>query len=170
VEEEDFVKAKRELVPSVSKEELEHYERVRKVFEGGEQRRNEEQGNMRRRAMATEEKDGSRNGKGTALQVPNSGKSKTAALKGSGKGKAGMDNNGRRYDDEDEEGATPYQTSYEDGNDSNKSDSDEDDYIIGKESNGTLKSASSGKGRQGAGKEKAIVGFGNDSGDEQLYQ
>ena len=35
VEEEDFVKAKGELVPSVSVEELGHYERVRDAFEGG---------------------------------------------------------------------------------------------------------------------------------------
>lgn len=34
VEEEDFVQAHRELVPSVSAEELQHYERVRHAFEG----------------------------------------------------------------------------------------------------------------------------------------
>jgi len=35
VMEEDFLQAKRELVPSVSVEELQHYERVRSTFEGG---------------------------------------------------------------------------------------------------------------------------------------
>lgn len=34
VREEDFVEAHRELVPSVSADELKHYERVRKTFEG----------------------------------------------------------------------------------------------------------------------------------------
>lgn len=36
VEEEDFWEAKRELVPSVSAEELGHYERVRRAFEGAD--------------------------------------------------------------------------------------------------------------------------------------
>jgi peroxin-6 len=34
VTEEDFIEANRELVPSVSADELKHYERVRKAFEG----------------------------------------------------------------------------------------------------------------------------------------
>lgn len=34
VTEEDFIEAHRELVPSVSADELKHYERVRKAFEG----------------------------------------------------------------------------------------------------------------------------------------
>lgn len=38
VAEEDFVSAYRELVPSVSAEELKHYERVRKDFEGGKEK------------------------------------------------------------------------------------------------------------------------------------
>lgn len=39
VGEEDFVAARRELVPSVSQEELGHYERVRAMFEGGDQKK-----------------------------------------------------------------------------------------------------------------------------------
>lgn len=38
VAEEDFYGAQRELVPSVSAEELNHYERVRKEFEGGKEK------------------------------------------------------------------------------------------------------------------------------------
>jgi peroxin-6 len=38
VSEEDFEAARRELVPSVSFEELQHYERVRMTFEGGEKK------------------------------------------------------------------------------------------------------------------------------------
>lgn len=38
VEEEDFVAAYRELVPSVSAKELEHYDRVRQTFERGEEK------------------------------------------------------------------------------------------------------------------------------------
>lgn len=40
VTEEDFYGAQRELVPSVSAEELNHYERVRKEFEGGKEKEN----------------------------------------------------------------------------------------------------------------------------------
>jgi peroxin-6 len=38
VAEEDFLSAERELVPSVSAEELGHYERVRREFEGGKEK------------------------------------------------------------------------------------------------------------------------------------
>lgn len=38
VTQEDFVAAQRELVPSVSAEEIGHYERVRREFEGGKER------------------------------------------------------------------------------------------------------------------------------------
>lgn len=43
VTEEDFFGAQKELVPSVSAEELGHYERVRKEFEGGKEKENKDQ-------------------------------------------------------------------------------------------------------------------------------
>lgn len=104
VSEEDFISAERELVPSVSLKELEHYGKVRAQFEKVKEEKpapspsHEHNGN------------GSANGRGKALEFqpeprPRSngkGKAKEKVVDRKGKGKAvgGWDDG---YDDEDED-------------------------------------------------------------------
>ncbi|QDS73043.1 hypothetical protein FKW77_009367 [Venturia effusa] len=66
VVEEDFEMARRELVPSVSAEELGHYERVRKAFEGEDKEKNKIEAAKKNKALlgATE------NGKGAIAGPP----------------------------------------------------------------------------------------------------
>lgn len=69
VTEEDFMEAHKELVPSVSADELRHYDRVRKQFEG-----------------AGKKEDKKENGTGAAPAVQ-----QVSDAKGKGKGKAPVD-------------------------------------------------------------------------------
>jgi len=64
VEERDFEEARRELVPSVSAEELRHYERVRRTFEGVGKKEEKRQEGMGR-GINGEEKG---KGKGKAIE------------------------------------------------------------------------------------------------------
>lgn len=79
VTEQDFIDAHRELIPSVSAGELEHYERVRATFEGQKDKEKEKE---------------KQNGTAARLGLPGrtasgaSGRSKGKAIVGKGKGKA----------------------------------------------------------------------------------
>ncbi|EKG11917.1 ATPase AAA+ type core [Macrophomina phaseolina MS6] len=182
VTEEDFLGAKRELVPSVSVDELRHYERVRKTFEGhakdgkgqGQEGQAHAQGQMTigqvaATAAQSGEKvpigalrldgvDGDVNGSGTR------GKGKRKG-KGKGKGKAAADAD----DDVDAD---------EDGNDVEREagdgENDEDQYVIRTDHLKTNGSA----GVKGKGKAAAVDGdinggaaFGAGAeGDEDMYQ
>lgn len=70
VTEEDFVSAERELVPSVSLKELEHYKRVRAQFD------------------KPEEESGETNGKGQSHSIENAAWAGRPRSNGKGKGKA----------------------------------------------------------------------------------
>lgn len=78
VTEEDFLAAERELVPSVSVKELEHYKRVRAQFEKPEEKQLENKSKIR----AIE------NGRRVGEERPGSGKGKGKAVDRKGKGKA----------------------------------------------------------------------------------
>jgi peroxin-6 len=87
VEEEDFIAAQKELIPSVSAKELEHYKRVREQFESVDEKNLEKNGNgMEKKAIPEWQ---------TSLRPKTNGKIKGKA-KDKGKGKA-------RVDDIDEE-------------------------------------------------------------------
>ena len=101
VTEEDFVLAEKELVPSVSVGELEHYKKVRGMFEKADDGKGKEKG---------EETNGRPRSKGKARVVDRKGKGKAVdsdeggvnGFKGKGKGKA-VDM-GFRYGEDDDEG------------------------------------------------------------------
>lgn len=120
VTEEDFINAERELVPSVSVKELEHYKRVRAQFEKPEEK--------------TEAKD---KGKGRALPdlgvgIPGWQREQDGRPRSNGKGKARVvDRKGKgkavgTWDEEDDD-----------------EDEDEDDFYTGGRTNGVSK----GKGK-----------------------
>jgi peroxin-6 len=85
VEEEDFVNAERELVPSVSVKELEHYKRVRAQFEKAEDDNGQGEGNGKGAVPQTDgipqwQQEGSKtksNGKGKGKAVDRKGKGKS---------------------------------------------------------------------------------------------
>ena len=91
VTEQDFVDAHRELIPSVSAGELQHYERVRATFEGGggSQARDGPPVAADRRTVSSASR-GSAKGKGKAVV-------------GKGKGKAVAMNSGDEFSDSDDE-------------------------------------------------------------------
>lgn len=108
VEEEDFVAAERELVPSVSAKELEHYGKVREQFEKVEDKENDSRHKME------ENGNGIGNGKGKAKGEPewrerprSNGKGKVkerVERKGKGKDRAvGRWDGGSEGEDEDAE-------------------------------------------------------------------
>jgi len=110
VTEEDFVSAEKELVPSVSLKELEHYKRVRAQFEKPEEKKPADDVKRKGRAVlqvgnGEQEHDNARrtNGKGKGKAVDRKGKGKAmewdmedddefytggAVINGKGKGKA----------------------------------------------------------------------------------
>jgi len=85
VTEQDFLDAHRELIPSVSAGELEHYETVRATFEGVKDKRKEpavtaEQGKVNGHATSNHQQQ--------HLAVRSSSRGKGKDVKGKGKGKA----------------------------------------------------------------------------------
>lgn len=85
VTEQDFLDAHRELIPSVSAGELEHYETVRATFEGVKDKKKEaaitsEQGQVNGHAKSNHQQQD--------LAVRSSSRSKGKDVKGKGKGKA----------------------------------------------------------------------------------
>lgn len=86
VEEGDFLEAQRELVPSVSMKELEHYERVRMVFEqdDGKEKRNEMSNGDNLQDEITSRISEMSLGRGEK----DKGKANGTAVKAKGKGKA----------------------------------------------------------------------------------
>ena len=162
VTEQDFVDAGRELVPSVSVDELKHYERVRKTFEGEGARKQEEQ-----KAIGPALGASANFARPPGSRVPSYDRSK-----GKGKGKGKVDS------------VSPFDGGQADGEAGGKDDS-EDDYIIRTDHlklNGSSRGDGTGfdpaKGKEkakGKGKAKGSVeiaegGFGDAAeGDEELY-
>ena len=160
VTEQDFVDAGRELVPSVSVDELKHYERVRKTFEGEGARKQEEQ-----KAIGPALGASANFARPPGSRVPSYDRSK-------GKGKGKVDS------------VSPFDGGQADGEAGGKDDS-EDDYIIRTDHlklNGSSRGDGTGfdpaKGKEkakGKGKAKGSVeiaegGFGDAAeGDEELY-
>lgn len=166
VEEDDFWAAKRELVPSVSAEELGHYDRVRRTFEGAERAKQEEQERARNSAATTHQQNANDSGrpKSSHRPVSNGSDGHRPGSKGKGKGKGkGKSNFGGDEEDGDE---SSFQTS--DGH-RDAADTTDDDYVIRTDhlkigENGTV---DKGKGK---GKATAVEGFGDGAeGDEDLY-
>lgn len=179
VEEEDFVTAKGELVPSVSVEELRHYERVRSTFEGGGMKDERDDGEHERHARA------SKGGVDPAYGVA---RRKVAGQAGGskGKGKAVENGGGGAHDERgdvfDVGGAGPA-SRREDG----LLDDDDDEFVIrtdhlringgapdAEADAGAVKPRDMGKGRDGgdsAAVEARVNGFGDAAlGDEEeLY-
>lgn len=80
VMEEDFLKAGRELVPSVSLGELEHYGRIRGVFEGVGKGKDEEKAVIDAQQQQLQNRPRS-NGKGKTKTVDRKGKGKERAIR-----------------------------------------------------------------------------------------
>lgn len=156
VVEEDFEMARRELVPSVSAEELGHYERVRKAFEGEDKKKTEE---------AKKNRD-----------IP--------ASTGNGKGAVGPREGmtGRRTSSSNTvvgEKVLKLANKAMDGEigDAEQEDEEEDPYTIRTEHLGTNGTSNGGGQSNGShavsklkGKGKGVIsGFGDDGDDEDLY-
>lgn len=94
VTEQDFLDANRELIPSVSAGELQHYERVRATFEGGRDKKETSAAAAAPVVGRTVSGSGSGKGKGKAV-VPSSG-----GASGKGKGKAVAGDSDQDSDDE----------------------------------------------------------------------
>ncbi|KAL7934437.1 AAA domain-containing protein [Trichoderma chlorosporum] len=105
VQEEDFLAAHEELIPSVSAGELQHYERVRAQFEGGSDKKQQSQDQAKRPGSSGRSRSGGRSssskgkGKGKAVAA---GSDEEGQANGKGKGKAVMGfQDGTASDDED---------------------------------------------------------------------
>ncbi|EHK17055.1 uncharacterized protein TRIVIDRAFT_41658 [Trichoderma virens Gv29-8] len=105
VQEEDFIAAHEELIPSVSAGELAHYERVRAQFEGGSDKKQQSQDHGKRPGSSGGSRSGGRSssskgkGKGKAIAVSSD---EEEQVNGKGKGKAVMGfQDGTASDDED---------------------------------------------------------------------
>ncbi|KAB2574510.1 Peroxisomal biogenesis factor 6 [Lasiodiplodia theobromae] len=177
VTEEDFLSAKAELVPSVSVDELRHYERVRRTFEGQAKEKEKEKagaasGQMTigdaAAAAAAAGQDGI-NGVGGGGGGKGKGKGKAGGARGKGKGKAMASGD----DVGDEEGED------DDGNQADgvaEVDDDEDEYVIRTDHLMTANgSAGKGKGKAAAaeveGGDGNAAAFGEGAeGDEDMYQ
>jgi peroxin-6 len=94
VEEDDFINAERELVPSVSVKELEHYKRVREQFEKVEERDN----GQRRDNASLPQADGIPQWQQESNKPKSNGRGKGKAIDRKGKGKAKA-----LFDEEDNE-------------------------------------------------------------------
>ncbi|KAF2238085.1 AAA-domain-containing protein [Viridothelium virens] len=162
VTEPDFNAAQKELVPSVSVEELRHYERVRKTFEG--QSAKEKEVNSK----GQQHPNGELKGSGNATQpsvLPTQHHSQKAVMrrkardtgaKGKGKGKAAAN----EFDDNDAD------EEIVDGGLGDRESGSDDEFVIRADSDGL---AGKGKGRVGVGSINS-GGFGNATeGDEDLY-
>ncbi|KAL7962671.1 AAA domain-containing protein [Trichoderma compactum] len=104
VQEEDFIAAHEELIPSVSAGELAHYERVRAQFEGGSDKKQQSQDHTKRPGSS----GGSRGGRSSSSKGKGKGRAVAVSsdeeeqVNGKGKGKAVMGfQDGTASDDED---------------------------------------------------------------------
>jgi peroxin-6 len=105
VTEQDFLDANRELVPSVSAGELQHYEKVRATFEGDRQKKDASataaapRANVGGTSVAATEGDASLRG------TKSSGKGKEKIIAGKGKGKASAGDSDQENDHGDAYGS-----------------------------------------------------------------
>lgn len=164
VTEDDFLAAKRELVPSVSVDELGHYERVRKTFEG--QGKKEDAPAPGRAApaavgtpptMMTTTNTAGANGKGRKARGKSKGKGKGRLADGGGGGGGGAV--------EEEEGV-------EGEEDEDEVDEDEDEYVI--RTDHLMETNGKGKGKSAAADDGADQANGAEFGegavgDEDMY-
>ncbi|KAE9985875.1 hypothetical protein EG327_004517 [Venturia inaequalis] len=156
VVEEDFEMARRELVPSVSAEELGHYERVRKAFEGEDKKKIEEAKKNKAVPAATN------NGKG-AVGPPRGMAGRRTSISNAIVGKKDVNFANEAMDDEVGDGE--------------QEDEDEDPYTIhtghlgtNGTSNGRGQSNGSHSMSKGKSKGKGVIsGFGDGANDEDLY-
>ena len=139
VTEQDFLDAHRELVPSVSAGELEHYERVRATFEGGRDRDGRQSQQQQQQQQGP---DGAGDG-----DDDDDGARISAAAKGKGKAVATAEDHGYDYD---EDGAG----------------SGGGDFVNNNNSGGGGGGSASGKGK---GKAVARFQDGTASDDDGLY-
>ncbi|KAI9663659.1 MAG: peroxisomal assembly protein [Bathelium mastoideum] len=160
VTEDDFAAAKRELVPSVSVEELRHYERVRKTFEG--QSKDKDSG-PKVQSRPTGEVKGDGHAVRPSLPTPHHSqnavlrrKREGGGAKGKGKGKAVARDTDDDADEEILDGGLGDRES-------------DDEFMIKVDSDGVLPK---GKGK-GKAVERPIAGVGGfgdaNEGDEDLY-
>ncbi|KAF2724938.1 AAA-domain-containing protein [Polychaeton citri CBS 116435] len=153
VEEEDFMRAKSELVPSVSLEELRHYETVRNTFEGAAKK--DDAAGSQGNGGGSVDAGGAAGGKVSARSRMM--EAMRRATGGSGARKAPVTNGNSASNGE-----------YGD---------DDDDYVIKTDqlslnggSSGSRPSSAAGYGGKGKGKGKSIANsFGNDADGEDLY-
>lgn len=169
VREEDFEGARRELVPSVSFEELGHYERVRDAFEGATKKAQADEGGGPATSPALVQRPGSRArggetgrpklsdvmkrangsaGAGHAMSYGGRSKDKVPTMNGSGKKNAGA---------------------------ADDSDADEDDFVIRTDKmsinsgGGSRPVSSRGTSGKGKGKGAAVVDGARGGQEEDLY-
>lgn len=177
VTEEDFLGAKAELVPSVSVDELRHYEKVRQTFEG-QAKEKEGQGQMTiGQAAAAAAQGGEKvpigasrlDGGDSGAKGKGKGKEKEKEKgKGKGKGRASAEGD-EGIDGEDGDGN---EAEHEAGGDE---DEDEDEYVIRTDHLKANGSAEKGKGKamaaDGGGEMNGGAAFGEGAeGDEDMYQ
>lgn len=156
VVEEDFELARRELVPSVSAEELGHYERVRKTFEGEDKKKIEEAKKSKALTAAAG------NGKGD-VGPPSSMTGRRTSSSKTVVGKKML-----KFANETTEG---------ENGDVEEGDEDDDPYTIrtghlatNGTSNGGGQSNGSNAVSKGKGKDKGVIaGFEDGAHDEDLY-
>lgn len=156
VVEEDFEMARRELVPSVSAEELGHYERVRKAFEGEDKKKIEEAKKSKALPAATG------NGKG-AVGPPSDMTGRRTSSSNTVVGKKVLKFANEAMDGEN--------------GDAEEEDEDDDPYTIrtghlatNGTSNGGSQSNGSNAVSKGKGKGKGVIAeFGDGAHDEDLY-
>lgn len=175
VTEEDFLGAKAELVPSVSVDELRHYERVRQTFEG-QAKEKEGQGQMTIGQAAAAAAQGGEKVPIGALRLD--GGDGGAKEKGKGKGKE--KGKGKSKGKASAEGDEGIDGEDGDGNEAEREaggdeDEDEDEYIIRTDHLKTNGSAGKGKGKamaaDGGRGMNGGAAFGEGAeGDEDMYQ
>jgi peroxin-6 len=182
VTEEDFVAAHRELVPSVSAEELGHYERVRKAFEGNDAGpTGAQQGLEQTRLKITQGQPQPRNSRNgiperpsAASQARSSGSNNT--LKSSTGHNPGVKRQASTASNKSTLSPSTRSTFYFDQATDRGSADDDDDYVIRTENlrnstNGFAAGEVFGFRHEGHGKVKGKGAFGSaTNGDEDLYQ
>lgn len=173
VTEDDFLEAERELVPSVSAEELQHYERVRRQFEGAGKKEGADAAQPQGQSQLQEIQ-----GK-LALTNGTHGPQLTIDMSGAGNGSGSVQGKGKGKGKANNNASAPQTQIYID---EKPPSDDEDDYVIRTERldiNGTESGAagSGGSGAKGKGKGKgkssvdiAEGGFGEAAMDDDLYE
>ncbi|TLD24691.1 AAA-domain-containing protein [Venturia nashicola] len=163
VVEEDFEMARRELVPSVSAEELGHYERVRKAFEGEDKKKMEETKKKIEEAKKNKASPTTTsNGKG-ASEPPGSTTERRIGSSNTSMGKKALKSAHEAMDGEND--------------DAEQEDEDNDPYTFRTDHLGTNGASNGGDQSNGShavskekGKGKSVIsGFGDGGDDEGLY-